>query len=356
MGQKVKFISYIQLIGIVLVVLGHSLHMYPVNYGMGTLLYRMIYSFHMPLFFFVSGFLMIYTIQIKGRRTWNSFVSGKLKRMLVPFITLTTVTFVPRALLSDFADDVIPLSIESLAKAYIFKSYLVIPYLWFLQALLILLISSFSIFIIFERTKLSDKWFYIFTYILGVILPIIFGNSQDFFSLGMVCKNTLYFAIGMIYARYFTKIEKHLPSQHILYTLIWAFLWLISFYFLEFTQFRPICAITGILMCVGCSRQMEKHNCTFIDRFTGAHYIIFLLSWYFIVLCQQFLSHFMTLPWYCYSILSFTFGLFIPYLIFKLLNKYGHTPCGHTISILLGHNVSNKGLYNKSDKKTSHKN
>lgn len=61
-----KFIAYLQVIGIILVVLGHSFHEYPDgNMGRSLLMYRMMYSFRMPLFMFVSGFLMVYTTKLR---------------------------------------------------------------------------------------------------------------------------------------------------------------------------------------------------------------------------------------------------------------------------------------------------
>lgn len=58
----VKFIAYMQVIGIILVVFGHSFHEYPDgNHGTSMLIYRMMFSFRMPTFMFVSGFLMAFT-------------------------------------------------------------------------------------------------------------------------------------------------------------------------------------------------------------------------------------------------------------------------------------------------------
>ena len=69
--KYLKFIAYLQIIGIFLVVVGHSFHEYPDgDYGRSMLLYRMMHSFRMPLFMFVSGFLMVYTtrLAVDGQR------------------------------------------------------------------------------------------------------------------------------------------------------------------------------------------------------------------------------------------------------------------------------------------------
>lgn len=60
-NKSLKFISFLQTLAIILVVTGHSLHEYPENNGFSTLAYHLIYSFHMPLFIFISGYLFRYT-------------------------------------------------------------------------------------------------------------------------------------------------------------------------------------------------------------------------------------------------------------------------------------------------------
>lgn len=134
--QQLKFISYMQVIGIILVVLGHSMHEYPERHGYGTLLYQLIYSFHMPLFMFVSGFLMIYSARGRDNLTgWTGFFKSKAKRLLLPFVTLSAVTFFPRAAMSSMADDSVEMSVQSFLRSFIFHDNLVIPFFWFLQVL-----------------------------------------------------------------------------------------------------------------------------------------------------------------------------------------------------------------------------
>lgn len=63
-----KFAAYLQIIGIILVVLGHSFHEYPDGaHGGKFILNAMLHSFRMPLFMFVSGFLMEFTTSISKK-------------------------------------------------------------------------------------------------------------------------------------------------------------------------------------------------------------------------------------------------------------------------------------------------
>lgn len=56
--MKLKQISFLSFFATVLVVIGHS----DITLDYKDLwLYKWVYSFHMPLFFFISGFLFAYT-------------------------------------------------------------------------------------------------------------------------------------------------------------------------------------------------------------------------------------------------------------------------------------------------------
>ena len=119
------------------------------------LLYRMMHSFRMPLFMFVSGFLMVYTTRsaVAGQRRGytGTFVSLKLRRLLLPFAVLTLITFVPRAYFSPIADETVEMNLDSLIRAFVYPHYMVIPYLWFLQASFTLLVVCFCILVLTSR-------------------------------------------------------------------------------------------------------------------------------------------------------------------------------------------------------------
>lgn len=57
MKTQLSHVSFLQTFGILLVVLGHSFYRFSADYPV----IRWIYGFHMPLFFFISGYLLRYT-------------------------------------------------------------------------------------------------------------------------------------------------------------------------------------------------------------------------------------------------------------------------------------------------------
>ena len=64
MQSQNSIISFLQAFGILLVVVGHSFYGCPDNP-----IHTWIYSFHMPLFMFISGYLLKYTMRNTTLRT-----------------------------------------------------------------------------------------------------------------------------------------------------------------------------------------------------------------------------------------------------------------------------------------------
>lgn len=95
-------LNNIKVYTILLVIIGHVLAIYThlslfphIGSKVTGLLYNLIYSFHMPLFIFVSG--AVYAIcRDKGKySTWSELIKFKSKRILVPYITFCLIILFP---------------------------------------------------------------------------------------------------------------------------------------------------------------------------------------------------------------------------------------------------------------------
>ena len=76
MKARLNYIDYMKTIGIYLIVLGH---MFPKP---GTIF---IYSFSVPLFFFISGFLF------SRSETFGSFLIKNIKSLIVPYLFINVI-------------------------------------------------------------------------------------------------------------------------------------------------------------------------------------------------------------------------------------------------------------------------
>uniref|UniRef100_UPI0025B00928 acyltransferase family protein n=2 Tax=Bacteroidales TaxID=171549 RepID=UPI0025B00928 len=142
-SKRIRFISFLQILGVILVILGHSLHEYPGDFHQFWF-YRMFQTVRMPLFVFISGYLfMISMVKREYNVSLVDFIKNKAQRLLVPYFVLTILTFVPRALMSEYADEPVKMDINSFISSIFFSDKLTIVFLWFLPVVFVLLCVSF---------------------------------------------------------------------------------------------------------------------------------------------------------------------------------------------------------------------
>lgn len=79
-----------------LVVLGHSIIVYPTNLHENILLgnlYEFISTFHLPLFFIVSGYCFSY------KSNYGQYIVKKIKRILIPYFVFSLINILLRTLI-----------------------------------------------------------------------------------------------------------------------------------------------------------------------------------------------------------------------------------------------------------------
>ena len=171
-------------IGILLVVVGHCIPDASSVNGISSpimkIIFQVIYSFHMPLFFFISGFL--FSASKDSFKNKYKSIYKKAKRLIVPYVFVGLCYAPLKLLLSQFANK--PYNIHDLWKMLIGIN----PdgELWFLYALFIIIVIA----IIFEggyNSKTILMISLIFTF-CDLFLPIVTKNAFYFF-LGTYIRN-----------------------------------------------------------------------------------------------------------------------------------------------------------------------
>lgn len=344
--QFIKHIAYLQIIGIMLVVFGHSFHEYPDgNHGNSMLIYRLLYSFRMPLFLFVSGFLMQYTTSIRNSSpSWKQFTRNKARRLLIPMCILSIITFIPRSFLSSMADDTITLSFTSLARGLVYSNEMVIPFFWFLQASFLLLSFCYGLISLGKVLNLKDGYVLSFLFGLFLCLYCIPFRLSDFFALNQVQRLGIFFVAGIIYCRYHQEINARINFTSPAVGLSFCLVWLSLFFMVENTQLIVFCSFLGILMLISLARILEKKGSYMLDILIGSNYIIFLLSWYCNVFSQQVLHYYLDFPWWVFTILSFTSGILIPWAFYQVMIRTKKHSTTKLIAFCLGQSLSRPSL------------
>lgn len=343
--KYLKFIAYLQIIGIICVVAGHSIFEFPDGiHGHTTTFYRSIMTFRMPLFMFVSGFLMIYTtnVAIESKRSPSAFIGNKLKRLILPFTVLTAVTFIPRAMMSGMAEQPIQLNMHSFIHAFLEPYYMPIPFFWFIQASFILLIIGFLTFYYSGKLNIPAKATVIILLIIFLGWLYLPYEMPKLLSIYKIQEFGVYFVAGCAYAIFAPSIDKYIPWTRLLFLLPVAIIWWELYDLWVDTDLQILSSFAGIVMCISIAKILEARHWGFLDHLQGSNYLIFLTSWYCNVISQQVLAHFVTLPWWVYSILSLISGIYIPWLGYKYLERHQDSRWVRVTSFLLGQSFTQK--------------
>jgi len=336
--KQIKYIALLQVMAIILVVLYHSFHQHPGgNFGFDLWGMRLLATMRMPIFLFISGFLMVVTTNRK-KPSWKTYSVGKIKRLLVPFVVLTLVTFVPRAMLSDIADEPIGLTVQGLADSLVRSDSMVIPFFWYLQASIILLCLTYGATLLARRAGLQPAALYLALFVVFYVIKCLGTVHTDLFSAARIAKWGVNFYLGALYACLPSRLDSMIPWTNPVFTVVSAVVWISLFALFEYDQWlSQLITVAAFVTFVSLARIFEKRNITVLDHLIGANYIIFLLSWYFNILAQQVLHHVVpTLPWQVHTVLSLILGVYCPLL---LLNILRHNPEGRfskAVAFLLG--------------------
>lgn len=206
-------LNNIKVYTILLVIIGHVLAIYTplslfphIGNKVIGLLYNFIYSFHMPLFIFVSG--TVYAIcREKGKySTWNGLLKSKCKRILVPYITFCLIILFPTLKALGVYDKTL---LQWLYDAFFGLN---IRHLWYL----LVLFEMFVITYLIESIK-KDINHYIILFI-SLCLAILAYNIKvpPIFQFNMLFRYYIYFIIGYTVGKGKINICCNIPSGIIL--------------------------------------------------------------------------------------------------------------------------------------------
>lgn len=265
----VKRIGYIDIakgIGITLVVMGHN------DFSLiSPFAHKLIYSFHMPMFFFMSGMFF------KPDESFWTSARRRFDRVLRPFLfTLLLIYFMSIS----FSKVSILVATRRLLKAlYGNGHYLDWVQLWFLPHLFVVSLFAYVFIHSIRRTRLSSLRWAIFAavYIAGVLGISLFWPfeisffGKEFTVFGLPYSLDIMFASGFFFIlghelkkhlrdSFFDNILPLLLSGITLFGLVWYFPSTIDFNTRQFDSLflNTAEAILGITFILAVSKQLEK--------------------------------------------------------------------------------------------------
>lgn len=141
LSEKLDYITILYGLAVILVIFGHS---HPLHVEYPIFLEKIIgfiYLFHMPLFFFISGILVVYTDSNRNIYEWWMKKAGKL---MFPYIFLTILAWGPKTILGSYMKDNMEVSISNFIRIIFIPRENVWGHFWYIPVYLILMLLAAS--------------------------------------------------------------------------------------------------------------------------------------------------------------------------------------------------------------------
>ncbi len=307
-------------IALLFVILGHS---FPGGESViNKIVYNVCYSFHMGLFFILSGFVAANKL-ISGNYKITQQLKNKTIRLLVPYFIFSAVTLILKIFTEKFANN--PFYLKDSWKILLGEN----PNggLWFLWTLF--MISA--IYLFFGKLKHNLVYFAGFSviaYIANLFLPHTFLSS--------ILKYAIYYAIGIFVYKYYDSFKKHIlrPVPSILMLVLFCAIHIFKFNAADLTARIPQNILAGdyLITCLSASifilfislntvRCQSKAGFVYkvLNELGTYSYDIYLLSYFVQVPLRVIFKSIFPIPEYLLHILMFILGLVIPYLLSKFI-------------------------------------
>ncbi len=202
-------------LAIVFVVIGHVIgdrysgirKLYEHDIPMLEYLYNFIYTFHMPIFFIVSG--ISFAVFNQKKTSLFKFIKSKATRLIIPLVCWAPIYFVFRVLSGS-----IKFSLTGLLSSVFYPDFI----FWFFHTLLFISILCFLL-----VKQFSYRWFY---FIISIFLFVVSFYLSGFISL--VLYWNIFYAFGNVIAPYIFQVRDKIEKSSYFFNLGSIFLLTLS--------------------------------------------------------------------------------------------------------------------------------
>lgn len=306
--QRIPEVSIMQTLGAILVCAFHAM----AGVAEYSLPYNWIHIFVIPLFIHLSGYLFSYT---HGKdRPPVVFLRNKLHRLLLPYFVISTLVFVPKCLLSDYAMRPLEFSFSGYLRMLFMPYDNVIVYYWFIPTLFVVLLLSYLFFRYLPASVLRPPAVLVFFVLLYFISP---AASLRVLNIGEAVESLVFFALG--YYSCMWQVPT-LVRGHDIVLFIGSLLLSLAFALFNYNALSEFMgAITGIIMCLSLASLYLRFGCYFLKHLEGAYFTIYLLAWF----PQVAVTHLLggensCVPPCVIFLVSLLSGIYIPLLVHRL--------------------------------------
>ena len=327
--KKINWLLILQGWAMLWVVIGHS---FLGVAGDGPLwenaLFKLAYSFHMPLFMLVSGWLFYLTRLKSYETTWGGHFSSKddshkwtnwtifkdkTLRLLLPGLVFSIVALVLKLAFPGEMSRQAGLSGQEIIHSYLYPNDNPMRELWFIATL-------FWFFLLTPMWKvlLSNKWLKWMSLVIIILLHFYHPNVE-LLCIGRLVNYAVWFYLGLLISHE-DYVDKYMTKQPVLISLIGIVVYVAGRYVEPF-----IATIGGIILSFGFALLLDKCIPKTFFTFRNYTYQIFLIGIFAQMFVKIMYRH-ISMPYEAAYVLCILMGLYVPVLVSKLIEKINWKP------------------------------
>jgi fucose 4-O-acetylase-like acetyltransferase len=324
--QRTEWIDYTKALGIMLVVYAHVARgLYNAGISIPRQFYELtdsvIYSFVMPLFFFLSGLFFYRSFTKRGA---SGLVLSKVDTILYPYILWSLIQGVIEATLSTYTN-------SDVTYAEVF-SLLWSPraQFWFLYTLFIFFLLSSAIYFVASQnvSKAALKKLSVLIFLLSAIAYLTPSIRPEGFIFDVIPQHFVFFAFGIVFSLY---LDAQQLSRWWAIALLAVAAGAVQYYYhvtldQRYTDYGPVgllAALVSILFMVAISTRLsERPNrlMLFIGTSSMAIYLMHILAGSGARVVLKALIG--TDAYIAHLLLGFAVGLFVPLMTVWVIERY----------------------------------
>lgn len=275
--KRLGFISFIQFVGVLCVIFGHSMNDIAVPDGLREVKYW-VYTFHMPLFFLVSGYLFAYTGGFEHKGGYWGTLKSKVSRLLIPYVIWNLGFLFPKMLMAPYISESVELTPEFFVTMALYPRYSILGHTWFLFALF----EMFVIAILLERWRKNRILWIPVTCVLAIVF--CFQEKELFLAVNDLMKDVVFFWIGMLLGTVnIDKLKEVANNSNLMLwvlgiiigtTVVWAFNHTIYYSSIPFNSLVLGISVIVLIGILQIKYNMGGSIITFVSRNSFAIYIM----------------------------------------------------------------------------------
>lgn len=305
-------INFARGIGVCLVILGHSFPDAQLNtYGNSFILkyiFEVIYSFHMPLFFMLSGFVSYKLMSLTQIKDKVKATKNKFLRLMIPYFVISIPSLILKYTFSNLAYN----KFDRNAILNVFIGINPNGGLWFLYTLFI--VSTIVIFVNKKYFKLLSLIFFILYFIPTENLVV--------FDIFRICKNGIFYFVGIFTYENYDKVKVIIKDKNVIIASI-LLLFLGNYtkivYNFNFNILNFIITISGVVLVLLLSNNINKESTVknVLNKLGDFSYDIYLISYFIQVPIRVIFFTKLNLNYEIIMFLMFIGGLVVPVIVSK---------------------------------------